>query len=298
MINVFDLARELGYIKIPDKMLVDLNKASNIPDKELVIITTGSQGEPMSALARMASADHKSINIKKNDMVILSSTPVPGNELTVANVVNQLVKKGAEVIYSDIAETHVSGHACKEELKLMHSLIRPKYFMPVHGEYRHLQTHAELAMELGMPRENIFILDNGDALELSAKSAVKMDKVAEADGIFVDGLGVGDVGNIVLRDRRLLSESGLIIVVTAIDRANKQIVSGPDIISRGFVYVRENEDLIDAARTKAEEIIELCLAKNMKDWNGIKTAVREGLKKYIYSKTGRSPIILPVFMEV
>ena len=180
----------------------------------------------------------------------------------------------------------------------MHSLIRPKYFMPVHGEYRHLQTHAELAMELGMPRENIFILDNGDALELSAKSAVKMDKVAEADGIFVDGLGVGDVGNIVLRDRRLLSESGLIIVVTAIDRANKQIVSGPDIISRGFVYVRENEDLIDAARTKAEEIIELCLAKNMNDWNGIKTAVREGLKKYIYNKTKRSPIILPIFMEV
>ena len=298
MINVVELARDLGYIKIPDKMLVDLNKTKNIPDKELVIITTGSQGEPMSALARMASADHKSINIRKNDMVILSSTPVPGNELTVANVVNQLVEKGAEVIYSDIAETHVSGHACKEELKLMHSLIRPKYFMPAHGEFRHLQTHADLAAELGMPRENIFILNNGDALELSSKGANKIEEAAEADGIFVDGLGVGDVGNIVLRDRRLLSESGLIIVVTAIDTENRQILSGPDIISRGFVYVRENEDLIDAACQKAEEIIEQCFNKNMKDWNGIKTAVREGLKKYIYSKTGRSPIILPVFMEV
>ena len=298
MINVVELARDLGYIKIPDKMLVDLNKTKNIPDKELVIITTGSQGEPMSAPARMASADHKSINIRKNDMVILSSTPVPGNELTVANVVNQLVEKGAEVIYSDIAETHVSGHACKEELKLMHSLIRPKYFMPAHGEFRHLQTHADLAAELGMPRENIFILNNGDALELSSKGAKKIEEAAEADGIFVDGLGVGDVGNIVLRDRRLLSESGLIIVVTAIDTENRQILSGPDIISRGFVYVRENEDLIDAACQKAEEIIEQCFNKNMKDWNGIKTAVREGLKKYIYSKTGRSPIILPVFMEV
>lgn len=298
MINVAELARELGYIKIPDKMLIDLNKANNITDKELVIITTGSQGEPMSALARMASADHKSIHIKKNDMVILSSTPVPGNELTVANVVNQLTEKGAEVIYSDIAETHVSGHACKEELKLMHSLIRPKYFMPVHGEYRHLQTHADLANELGMPRENIFILSNGDCLELSPKEAHKVEHVAEAESIFVDGLGVGDVGNIVLRDRRLLSESGLIIVVTAIDKQNSQIISGPDIISRGFVYVRENEDLIGETCEKAEEIIELCLSKNMKDWNGIKTAVREGLKKYIYSKTGRSPIILPVFMEV
>ena len=252
----------------------------------------------MSALARMASNDHKAINIRANDMVILSSTPVPGNELTVANVVNQLVAKGAEVIYSDIAETHVSGHACREELKLMHSLIRPKYFMPVHGEARHLQTHADLAHDLGMPRDRIFILNNGDALALSNKGAVKTEKVADAEGIFVDGLGVGDVGNIVLRDRRLLSESGLIIVVASIDKEAGMIVAGPDIISRGFVYVRENEDLIDAACERAESIIIDCLAKNMKDWNGIKTAVREGLRKYIYSKTERSPIILPIFMEV
>ena len=298
METVVDLARELGYIRIPDSKLVDLNKTGNIPDKELVIITTGSQGEPMSALARMASNEHRSINIRANDMVILSSTPVPGNELTVANVVNKLVEKGAEVIYSDIAETHVSGHACQEELKLMHSLIRPKYFMPVHGEARHLLTHARLARDLGMPKENIFILDNGDCLQISSKSAVKIEDAAHADGIFVDGLGVGDVGNIVLRDRRLLSESGLIIVVATIDKAESMIVSGPDIISRGFVYVRENEDLIDAARERAESIIIDCLSMDMRDWNGIKTAVREGLRKYIYSKTGRSPIILPVFMEV
>lgn len=298
MVNVVELARELGYIKIPDSKLVDLNKAGNISDRELVVITTGSQGEPMSALARMASNDHKAINIKQNDMVILSSTPVPGNEITVSNVVNQLVEKGAEVIYSDIAETHVSGHACQEELKLMHSLIRPKYFMPVHGETRHLQTHADLAHELGMPKENVFLLNNGDCLKLSAKGAQKLEKVAEAEGIFVDGLGVGDVGNIVLRDRRLLSESGLIIVVATIDKGAGMIVSGPDIISRGFVYVRENEDLIDAACDHAESIIIDCLARNMKDWNGIKTAVREGLRKYIYSRTKRSPIILPIFMEV
>ncbi len=298
MINVVELARELGYIRIPNSKLIDLNKTQNIPDKEMVIITTGSQGEPMSALARMASNDHKSINIRANDMVILSSTPVPGNELTVANVVNKLVEKGAEVIYSDIAETHVSGHACCEELKLMHSLIRPKYFMPVHGEARHLMTHAQLAQDLGMPKENIFILNNGDCLQIGSRSAEKIENAANADAIFVDGLGVGDVGNIVLRDRRLLSESGLIIVVATIDKNDGIIVSGPDIISRGFVYVRENEDLIDAACERAESIIIDCLSRNMKDWNGIKTAVREGLKKYIYNKTKRSPIILPIFMEV
>ncbi len=298
MVNVVELAQELGYINIPANVLVDLNKTKNIPDKELVVITTGSQGEPMSALARMASSEHKSINIKKGDMVILSSTPVPGNELTVSNVVNQLIKKGAEVIYSDIAEIHASGHACQEELKLMHSLIRPKYFMPVHGEYRHLQTHGELAQMMGTPDKNIFILENGDALTVSKNSASQSKAVAEAEGIMVDGLGVGDVGNIVLRDRRLLSESGLIILVASIDKATNTIVSGPDIISRGFVYVRENEDLIDAACELAESILIDCMARNMKDWNGMKTAVREGLRKYIYSKTKRNPIILPIFMEV
>ena len=298
MVNVVDLAVDLGYIKIPANTLVDINKTKNIPDKELVVITTGSQGEPMSALARMASNDHKSINIKRGDMVILSSTPVPGNELTVSNVVNQLIQKGAEVIYSDIADIHVSGHACREELKLMHSLIRPKYFMPVHGEYRHLSTHAELAHTLGMPMENIFLLSNGDCLTVSQKEAYKTEAVAEAEGIMVDGLGVVDVGNIVLRDRRLLSESGLIILVAAIDKYSNTIASGPDIISRGFVYVRENEDLIDEACRRAEEILEDCMEKNMKDWNGMKTAVRDGLSRFIYAKTQRSPVILPIFLEV
>ncbi len=298
MVNVVELAQELGYINVPANVLVDLNKTKNIPDKELVVITTGSQGEPMSALARMASSEHKAINIRRGDMVILSSTPVPGNELTVANVVNQLVEKGAEVIYSDIAEIHASGHACREELKLMHSLIRPKYFMPVHGEYRHLLAHGELANTIGTPMDNIFILENGDALTVSRDAAVQEKAVAEAEGIMVDGLGVGDVGNIVLRDRRLLSESGLIILVASIDKATNTIVSGPDIISRGFVYVRENEDLIDAACELAESILIDCMARNMKDWNGMKTAVREGLRKYIYSKTKRNPVILPIFMEV
>ena len=298
MVNSFELAKSLGYIKIPDSMLVDLNRTKNIPDRELVIITTGSQGEPMSALARMASSEHKSIHIKKGDMVILSSTPVPGNELTVSGVVDQLIEKGAEVIYSDIAETHVSGHACREELKLMHSLIKPKFFMPVHGEYRHLNKHAELARYLGMADKDIFLLVNGDALSLTRDKAKKYEKAVQAEAVMVDGLGVGDVGSIVLRDRRLLSESGLIIPVAAIDRKAKLIVSGPDVITRGFVYVRENEDLIEEARRRTEEIIEDCLDRNVRDWDTIKTAVREGMRKYIYQKTKRSPVILPVFLDV
>lgn len=298
MVNVFELAKELGYIKIPSNMLVDLNNTKNIPDEQLVIITTGSQGEPMSALARMASMDHRSIHIKKGDMVILSSTPVPGNELTVSNVVDQLIEKGAEVIYSDIAETHVSGHACREELKLMHSLIRPKFFMPVHGEYRHLQKHAQLAEYLGMKSKNIFLLSNGDALRLISKTAIKEDSAVSADDIMVDGLGVGDVGNIVLKDRRLLSESGLVIVAATIDRSNGIIASGPDVITRGFVYVRENEDLIDETCDEARRILEECLSRKKRDWNTIKTNVREDLRKFIYAKTKRNPIILPVFMEV
>ncbi len=298
MVNVFELAKELGYIRIPDHMLVDLNRTRNIPDDQLVIITTGSQGEPMSALARMASMEHKTIHIKKGDMVILSSTPVPGNELTVSNVVDQLIEKGAEVIYSDIAETHVSGHACREELKLMHSLIRPKFFMPVHGEYRFLQKHAQLAEYLGMDPDNIFLLENGDALSVSADSAKKTAKAVQAGPVMVDGLGVGDVGNIVLRDRRLLSESGLVILVAAIDSNEQRLVAGPDIITRGFVYARENEDLIDKACSIAEDSIVSCLDRNTTDWNAIKTKVREEVRKYIYQKTKRTPIILPIFQEV
>ena len=298
MVNVVALAQELGYMKIPANVLVDINKTKNIPDKDLVIITTGSQGEPMSALSRMATSDHKSVNIKKGDMVILSSSPIPGNEKTVWNVVNKLIEKGAEVIYSDIAEVHASGHACQEELKLMHSLIRPKYFMPVHGEYRHLKEHSELAQSLGMKESNIFIMENGDELALTKKESKVRKAVAESEGVMVDGLGVGDVGNIVLRDRRLLSEGGLIIVVAAIDKATNTVVSGPDIISRGFVYVRENEHLIDGACELAAHILEDCSHKKVHDWNTMKTAVRDGLRRYIYEKTERSPVILPVFLEV
>ena len=297
MVNVISLAIELGYLKIPKGVLIDINEAKNIPDKELVIITTGSQGEPMSALARMANSDHKSVQIKKGDLVVLSSTPVPGNEKMVANVVNKLFEKGAEVFYSDITDIHVSGHACREELKLMHTLIRPKYLMPVHGEYRHLKQHADLAMELGRKKEDIFILANGDTLTLTKDGAVKAEDQVPAGDVMVDGLGVGDVGNIVLRDRKLLSESGLIIVVASIDQVTREVVSGPDIISRGFVYVRENEDLIDQATEVAAEIL-FSTDPGSKDWNTMKNAVRDGLRRFIYDKTQRNPVILPIFMEV
>ena len=298
MVNVANLAVELGYLKIPDGVLVDINKIKNIPDRELLIITTGSQGEPMSALARMAASDHKAVQIRKGDMVILSSTPVPGNEKTVSNVVNRLFEKGAEVIYSDIADIHVSGHACQEELKLIHSLIKPKFFMPVHGEYRHLKQHSNIAKGLGMSPENIFILENGKILSVTSKQASILKDEVSADSILVDGLGVGDVGNIVLRDRRLLSESGLIIVVTAIEKESRTICAGPDIVSRGFVYVRENEDLIEEARGVVDRTLARCCEDNVKDWNALKSAVRDALRSFIYEKTQRSPVILPIFLEV
>ena len=298
MVNVVNLAIELGYLKIPANVLVDINKTKNIPDKDLVIITTGSQGEPMSALARMASADHKAVQIKKGDVVILSSSPVPGNEKTVSNVVNKLFEKGAEVIYSDIADIHVSGHACSEELKLVHSLIKPKFFVPVHGEYRHLHQHALIAESLGLPKENIHILENGQILNLTKDSAVLSKEEVPASAVLVDGLGVGDVGNIVLRDRKLLSESGLIIVVAAIDKASGMICSGPDIISRGFVYVRENEDLMNSAKMVVGARLERCCEEGLRDWAGLKNAVRDELKNFIYEKTKRNPVILPIFLEV
>ena len=300
MVNVVGLAIALGYLKIPAGTIVDINKTRNIPDNELVIITTGSQGEPMSALARMANSEHKAIEIKRNDVIILSSTPVPGNEKMVSNVVNRLIEKGAQVIYSDIADTHVSGHACREELKLIHSLIKPKFFMPVHGEYRHLEAAAEIAMDLGMNKKNIFIMENGDCLELDRRSAAVKKEAVPAGAVMVDGLGVGDVGNIVLRDRRMLSESGLIIVVATINRGSGQILAGPDIISRGFVYVRENEDLIEEATDVARNSLEKMLGANKKinDWSALKNGLRDDMRKFIYAKTQRSPVILPIFMEV
>jgi ribonuclease J len=298
MINVVNIARELGYLSIPAEVLVDINKIKGIKDSDLVIITTGSQGEPMSALSRMATNDHKAVQIKRGDVVILSSTPVPGNEKTVSNVVNRLFEKGAEVIYSDLADIHVSGHACAEELKLIHTLIQPKFFMPVHGEYRHLRQHAIIAQNLGMPKENIFILENGETLSLRKNHVEKLKETVPSSAVMVDGLGVGDVGNIVLRDRKLLSEGGLIIVVAAIDKVSGIVSSGPDIISRGFVYVREAEDLIESARQVAFESLSKCQKDNIKDWAAMKNAVRSDLQSFIYQSTKRNPVILPIFLEV
>jgi ribonuclease J len=298
MINVVNLATQIGYLKIPPNVMVDVNKIKNIKDAELVIITTGSQGEPMSALSRIANNDHKAIQIKKGDVVILSSSPIPGNEKTVSNVVNRLLQKGAEVIYSDIADIHVTGHACEEELKLVQMLIKPKYFMPVHGEHRHLRQHALIAENLGMEKDNIFILQNGETLSLKKNQVTKTKETVPSSLVMVDGLGVGDVGNIVLRDRKLLSEAGLIIVIAAIDKASGEICSGPDIISRGFVYVRESENLIESARKVAEDRLNKCKRENMRDWSGMKNAVRSDLQNFIYQQTKRNPVILPIFMEV
>ena len=298
MINVVNLAIELGYITVPTGTLVDINKIRHIKDSELVIVTTGSQGEPMSALSRMASNDHKAVQIKKGDVVVLSSSPIPGNEKTISNVVNKLFEKGAEVIYSDIADIHVSGHACAEELKLIHSLLKPKFFVPVHGEYRHLRQHAMIAEELGMDKKNIFMMDNGEVLEVSSNKAVKTKETVPCQGVMVDGLGVGDVGNIVLRDRKLLSEGGLIIVAVGIDRSTGEVVTGPDIISRGFVYVREAEDLIEQMRRIAFDRLQISRVEGIRDWAAMKNWVRDDLRDFIYQTTKRSPVILPIFMEV
>lgn len=298
MDNVVNLAQELGYIKFPKGSYVELNKANNIPDNEMVIITTGSQGEPMSALTRMANDEHRNVKLKKGDMVILSSSPVPGNEKSVSNVVNRLYDKEVDVIYNDIADIHVSGHACQEELKLIQSLIKPKFFMPVHGESRHLKEHAKLAESLGQKPENIFILSNGDQLSVNKERAIKFENVVSADDILVDGLGVGDVGNIVLKDRKLLSESGLIIVVASVDIKAGILVSGPEIVSRGFIYVKENEDIINKAKEIAERSINDSLSYRNVDWNEMKTSVIEDLRKFIYKNTHRSPLILPIFMDV
>ena len=298
MLNVLELAKELDYIKIPKNMLVDINETKNIPDKKLTIITTGSQGEPMSALARMAAGTHKAIKIKKDDRVILSSSPIPGNEKTVANVVNKLFELGADVIYSDIADIHVSGHACEEEIKIMLSLIKPKYYMPVHGEYRHLHQNAAIAESLGIKRKNIFILENGQILDVTHNKASISDERIDADPVFVDGLGIGDVGDVVLNDRRLLSESGLIVVAVAIDKSTGEYISGPDIFSRGFVYVAENAQLLDDARDVVSDSLKKCMNNGIYDMKSRKGAIIKDLRRYIYDRTKRNPVILPYFMEV
>ncbi|WP_343349100.1 ribonuclease J [Terrisporobacter petrolearius] len=297
MVNVIGVAKELGYLEMEDDTLVDLNDLSKYDDKELVIITTGTQGEPMSALARMSSSEHKKVEIKKGDLVIISAHPIPGNEKLISKVINLLFERGARVVYNDIADIHVSGHAAQEDLKLINRMVKPKFFMPVHGEYRMLKRHAELANELGMPDQNVFVMQTGQVLELDRNSA-KVTATVPTGNVLVDGLGVGDVGNIVLRDRKHLSEDGLMIVVVTISKEDGKVLAGPDIISRGFVYVRESEDLMDGAKKVIKDVLTECEEKNIKEWAYLKNNIKENLKEYLYIKTKRNPMILPIIMEV
>lgn len=294
MVNVITIASELGYIKIPENTLIDIDEMKNYTDKQIVLVTTGSQGESMAALSRMAASIHKKVTIKPGDAVILSSTPIPGNEKAVSRVINELSMKGANVIYED---THVSGHACQEEIKLIYSLVKPAFAIPVHGEYRHLKAHAELAESMGIDKDNIVIMSSGDVLSIGYGGAEVVDKVP-AGGVLVDGLGVGDVGNIVLRDRQNLAENGIIIVVMTLEKYSNQLLSGPDIVTRGFVYVRESENLIEDAKHVVYEALEDCLSKRVSDWGRIKMVVKDSLSEYLWKKMKRSPMILPIIMEV
>ena len=294
MVNVIGTASELGYIKIPEGTLIDIDHLKNYPDEKTVLITTGSQGEAMAALSRMASGAHRKISIKPKDVVILSSTPIPGNEKAVSRVINELSVRGAEVIFQD---THVSGHACQEEIKLIYSLLKPKYAIPVHGEYRHLMVHGQLVQKLGIPKENVFIMKSGDVLSIDENDAKITGKVP-AGSVLVDGLGVGDVGNIVLRDRQNLAENGIIIVVLTLQKYTNQLLAGPDIVTRGFVYVRESENLIDEAKEVVAEALDNCLSKNSVDWGKIKMVVKDSLGEYLWKKMKRNPMILPIIMEV
>ncbi len=294
MVNIIQTASELGYISIPDNTLIEIERVRDYPDEQLVLITTGSQGENMAALSRIAASIHNKISIKPGDVVIFSSHPIPGNEKAVFKVINELEMKGAHVIFQD---THVSGHACQEELKLMYALTKPKYAVPVHGEYRHLKRHAELAVEMGIPKENVKILSTGDVLELSDDKFDVIGRVP-AQGILVDGLGVGDVGNIVLRDRQHLSQNGLLIIVVTLEKESNQILSGPDIVSRGFVYVRESETLMDDCRAVVQDALDECLMRGVSDWGRIKTGIRDSLGEFLWKRTKRSPMILPIISEV
>ncbi|SDY88168.1 ribonuclease J [Tindallia californiensis] len=297
MINVFEVGAELGALHVPKDILIDIREMDDYQDDQLLLLTTGSQGEPMAALSRMASNDHRKLDIQKGDLVIFSASPIPGNEKMVSRVINQLFEKGADVIYDPMAEVHTSGHACQEELKLIHRLVNPKYFIPVHGEYRHLKQHANLAARMGVPEENIFTMENGQVLEMNQKQAKITGKV-QAGPVLVDGLGVGDVGSIVLRDRKHLAEDGLMVVVVTLDKKEAKVVAGPDIISRGFVYVRESEDLLGEARAEVQKSLEQCEQKGIREWSQLKNAIRDSLKDFLYQKTQRRPMILPIIMEV
>lgn len=295
--NVVSISAELGYLNIPEGIVIDINMINRYPADKLVVITTGSQGEPMSALTRMAFSDHRKVEIHPNDYVIISATPIPGNEKTVSRVVNELMKLGADVVYEKMYEVHVSGHACQEELKMIMGIVKPKYFIPVHGELKHLRKHAGLALSMGIPKENILIADNGRVAEIS-KKALRCTSTVPAGRVFVDGYGVGDVGSVVLRDRKHLAQDGLVIVAVCIDRESGMIVSGPDVVTRGFVYVKESEELINAAREVAVEAIEAQTDGGYFDWNSIKASLRDEISHLMYERTKRSPMILPVIMEV
>ncbi len=297
MLNVLSVSHELGYINIPEGTLIDVDKINIYNPEQLVIITTGSQGEPMAALSRMSMGEHKKVQITPDDLVIFSSSPIPGNEKSVGRVIDELEKLGAEIIYNQLADVHVSGHACQEELKLMLLLTKPKYFMPVHGEYRFLKQHCELAVSTGTPKENVFIMENGKTLEIGENSA-KITTQVPSGIVLVDGLGVGDVGNIVIRDRQLLSENGMIIVVVTLDRRTTKVISGPDIVTRGFVYVRESESLMDEIKEVAKRELDRCYKEDIKEWSNIKAALRDTLIRFVYGKTKRQPMILPILMDV
>ncbi len=297
MVNVIGVACDLGYITVPEGVIIDVDNIDKYPNERVMILTTGSQGEPLSALARMSTSEHRKVSIIPGDRVVISATPIPGNEKLVSRVIDQLFKKGADVIYESLVDIHVSGHAYQEELKLLQALVKPKFFVPVHGEYRHLKQHAQLAEKMGVNRDNIFIADIGTVLEFTKDSGRTAGTVI-AGKVLVDGLGVGDVGNIVLRDRKHLSQDGLIAVVVTISKERGQVVAGPDIISRGFVYVRESEDLMEEARGVIKDALAKCEEKQITEWGTIKSQVRESLREFIYEKTKRNPMILPIIMEI
>lgn len=297
MENISNVAMDLGYLHIPEESIIGIEDLNRYPSDKITIITTGSQGEPMAGLSRIAYGSHRHISIEQDDLFIISASPIPGNDKLVSRVINQLYRKGVEVIYEDLEDIHVSGHAYKEELKLIHTLVRPKYFMPVHGEYRHLKHHSDLALKLGMDKSNVFTLETGQVLEISQDKAIATEKV-HTGVVFVDGIGVGDVGNIVLRDRRDLARDGMVTIVVAINKETYSIVSGPDIITRGFIYARESEDLINKIKDVAKEEIEICLGNNILEWQVLKGRVRKSVEQLLYHKTKRRPSVFPIIMDI
>ena len=297
MVNVVNVALELGYLHIPDGVMIDIDAIGRYPDDKLIIITTGSQGEPMSALSRMAAGEHRKVSVSSDDFIIISATPIPGNEKHVNRVINELMRLGAEVVFEKMYDVHVSGHACQDELKLMLSLVKPKFFIPVHGEYKHLKKHSQLAQAVGIPPSNILIGDIGQVIELDGVE-MKTTGTVPAGRVFVDGYGVGDVGSIVLRDRKHLAQDGLIIVVVTMDGTSGEVVAGPDIVSRGFVYVRESEELMEEARVRISGVLADCVSRSVREWGVIKTSIKDDLSNFIYKKTKRAPMILPIIMEI